>query len=188
MIFLILGILSWIGIHLCATLRLQIRGRLVAKMGLSKYRALFSVAIVISVFLIVIGWRSTAAIHLYNPPLHNSPVVALLMLVAILLMAGGGYKGNIRRFIRHPQLTGAILWAGAHLLANGDNRSAMLFGGIGLWAALSAVLISRREGEWVKPAPTPMPKEFLGLAIAVAVFAGLSYLHPYFAGVAIRSS
>jgi hypothetical protein len=72
----------------------------------------------------------------------------------------------------------------AHLLANGDNRSVLLFGGLGLWALLETVVINRRAGEWIKPEAPALAIEFKLLVISAAVFASLVYLHPRFAGVA----
>ena len=41
---------------------------------------------------------------------------------------------NVKRLLRHPQLTGVALWGIGHLLANGESRSIILFGGLGAWA------------------------------------------------------
>ena len=43
----------------------------------------------------------------------------------------------------------------SHLLANGDGRSIVLFGGLGLWAVVAIVAINRRDGAWQKPEPQP---------------------------------
>jgi len=186
MILLNLGVLLWAGAHLSSSFRTGIRQGLIDKMGPDKYRGLFSLVILLSVAMIVFGWRSTDTIHLYDPPLWNSPLTSLLVGIAFLLMAGAGYGGNIRRIIRHPQLTGVVVWAGAHLLANGDNRSAILFGGLGLWALVSMLVISKRDGAWVKPSPMPLSRELIGIAITIAVFATVFYLHPYFTGMKIH--
>ncbi len=85
--------------------------------------------------------------------------------------------------IRHPQLTGFAIWAGAHLLANGDRQSLILFGGLGLWAVLAILFINRRDGAWVKPDPLPMTAEVKPLAIAIVGFAVLFFAHPWLFGV-----
>jgi uncharacterized membrane protein len=83
-----------------------------------------------------LGW----AVHLNN----------LLMVIAIVLLGVGSSKSRLRGKMRHPMLTGAIVWAVAHLLVNGDVPSLVLFGGLGLWAITSMILINRAE-----PAPQP---------------------------------
>jgi len=42
-------------------------------------------------------------------------------------------------------LTGVVVWAVAHLLVNGDLPSVVLFGGLGLWAIISMMIINRAE-------------------------------------------
>jgi uncharacterized membrane protein len=104
--------------------------------------------------------------------------------VALLLFAASGMTTNIKRVLRHPQLTGLATWAAAHLLANGELRSLVLFGGLGLWAVVAMLFINRRDGAWQKPEPQPMAGEWKPAAAAVAGFAVLYLLHPWIAGVA----
>ena len=56
------------------------------------------------------------------------------MLVAVALIGAGHSKGRARGWLRHPMLTGVVVWAVAHLLVNGDVASLVLFGWLGLWA------------------------------------------------------
>ena len=105
------------------------------------------------------------------------------MFVALLLFAASGMTTNIKRVLRHPQLTGVATWGAAHLLANGDLRSLVLFGGLGLWAIVAMLCINRRDGAWQKPELQPMLGEWKPLAAAVAGFVVLYLLHPWIAGV-----
>ena len=83
-------------------------------------------------------------------------------------------------------MTAVAVWAFAHLLLNGDSRSMILFGGMGIWAVLEMVLINRRDGEWVKPEAASWAREIRGLVISIVVMVVVVMLHPYIAGVAIR--
>jgi uncharacterized membrane protein len=74
------------------------------------------------------------------------------------------------------------VWSGSHLLANGDSRSLILFGGLGVWAVLEMLLISRREGPWKRPYAPALSVEIRGIVITAVIFFVLVYLHPYFAG------
>ena len=76
--------------------------------------------------------------------------------------------------------------AAAHLLVNGDSRSVVLFGSMGVWAILEIGLINRREGTWIKKPVPGWGRELRGLAISLVVFAVVVIAHPYFTGVAIR--
>ena len=73
----------------------------------------------------------------------------------------------------------------AHLLANGDSRSLVLFGGLAAWCVLEMLLINRRDGAWVKPAPPSWTVEVIGIAIGLAVAALFIGIHPWIAGVPV---
>jgi uncharacterized membrane protein len=105
------------------------------------------------------------------------------MLVALVLFAASGVPTNLKRFIRHPQLTGVATWAIAHLLSNGDSRSLVLFGGVGLWALLEIVAIDRREGQWARPPALPLSAEIKPLVGGVVLYAVFLLAHPYLFGV-----
>ena len=110
----------------------------------------------------------------------------LLVLIAFVLFGSAQYQTRIKRLIRHPMLTGVVVWACAHLMLNGDSRSVLLFGGLGLWAILEIVFINRRDRDWVKPPSPNWLQEFKGLAISLVIFVVVVMLHPYIAGVPIR--
>ncbi|MDX2476612.1 MAG: NnrU family protein, partial [Gammaproteobacteria bacterium] len=64
-----------------------------------------------------------------------------------------------------------IVWSIAHILLNGDSRSIILFGSMGLWAALEIIVINRRSGKLEKAAPPAWPREIKGLVISLVIFA-----------------
>ncbi len=186
MFYLALGIILWAGAHLVATLRPGFRDALIAKLDANKYRGLFSLVVVAAIGLIVFGWRNSHSIHVYDPPLWNSPLTIFFVWIAFVLMAASAPANNIKRFVRHPQLTGVLVWAGAHLLANGDNRSLMLFGGLGVWALLEIFLINKRDGAWEKPEAVPFTRDLKIALIATVVVVVLMMLHPFFTGMQIQ--
>ena len=53
----------------------------------------------------------------------------ILVPIALVLFAAANMPTRIRALVRHPMLLGLLLWAFAHLLANGEVRSVVLFGG-----------------------------------------------------------
>ena len=107
------------------------------------------------------------------------------MLIAFILFIVSGAPGNLKRFVRHPQMAGVIVWAIAHLLANGDSRSLVLFGGLGIWAILEILLINRRDGEWQKPEPVPISADGITVVIGFLAFAAVFYFHGTLFGVAL---
>ncbi len=184
MALLIAGVVLWSIVHLFPSLMPAGRAALVGRVGEGPYKGIFSLALVGSIVLIVIGWRSTVPNNLYMPPLLGSPIVSALMLISFILFAAASAPGNIKRFLRHPMLTGVIVWGGAHLLANGDNRSVVLFAGMSLWAVISIVTINRREGTWdEKPAAVSIAKDIMTIVASVALLLLVAWGHSWLFGV-----
>lgn len=187
MTFLIAGVLLWSLVHFIPSMGQPLKAGLIGKMGENGYKGAFTMAMFVALALIVIGWRSIDQhTYLYTLPLWTRHLGMLLVLIAFLLFASSGQALRINQYLRHPQLTGMITWATAHLIMNGDSRSLVLFGGMGIWAILEIIFINRREGEWVKPEVAGWGKEIKVLLIGVVVFVVVAFAHPWLAGVAIR--
>ncbi len=183
MIWLVLGVVLWCAVHLLPSVGTSFKTALVGKVGAKGYRGVFSLFIVLAVVLIVIGWRTVGPDPVYIPPEGAKHATLALMLLSFILVGAAQYPTRIKRLIRHPQLTGVIVWAVAHLLSNGDSRSLVLFGGLGLWALIEIPLINARQGAWEKPDAPPAWKEIRGIVISLVVLAVILFLHPYFTGV-----
>ena len=183
MMLLVIGVLLWSGMHLFPCVAVEPRKLLIGRMGEQPYKGVFALTLVAAIVMMVLGWRSSVPYGIYSPPAWSAPAANLLMIVALVLFVASTVPTNLKRVIRHPQLTGFAIWAGAHLLANGDRRSLILFGGLGLWAVLAILSINRRDGAWVKPDPLPMTAEVKPLAIAIVAFAVLFFAHPWLFGV-----
>jgi len=185
MIWLIIGVLLWSGLHLMKVLTISLRESLLQKIGENAYKGIFSLGIIASIVLMVLGWRASPVIVLY-PPLEQTGIISImLMFVSLQLFARSTFRSNSKRFIRNSQMTGTIIWSFAHLLMNGDVASLILFGGLGIWAALQIILLNRRDGKWNKPASVPMSRELMPTLVGTVMFAVLFYLHGYFSGVAL---
>lgn len=183
MAFLVAGVILWSVVHLFPSLVPGARATLVNRMGENLYKALFSVDIVIALGLIVYGWRTTELALWYAPPLLGSPIVSALVFVAFFLFAATHAPGNTKRFLNHPMLTGTVLWGIAHLLANGENRSVVLFGGMAVWAVISIFTITRRDRPYKKPEPVPLSRDLMTLVAAAVVFVVALYSHEWAFGV-----
>ena len=186
MILLTLGVLLWAVTHLVPAVAPASRQALVTKVGENGYKGIFSLLLLLALALIIFGWRSIdQPTYLYTLPLWSRHLGMLLVLLGFILFVASGQPTRIKQYLRHPQLTGLILWAGAHLVMNGDARSLVLFGGLGLWAILEIVFINRRDGDWVKPDVPPLGQEIKILVIAVLVYAAVAWAHPWLTGVAL---
>lgn len=184
-ILLCLGLALWTGVHFIPSLVPEWRARGVAKLGPGPWKGLFSLLILASLVLIVLGWRGTPPEAIYVPPSWGRHATMALMVIALLLFFAARLTTNLKRLLRHPQLTGVTLWALAHLLSNGEMRSLVLFIGLGAWALLEMVVINRRMGEWVRPAPVSAARDVILIVMGLVAYGLLLYLHRYITGIAL---
>lgn len=185
MMLLCLGLVLWVTVHFVPSLGLGLRAGFVTKLGLGPYKGLFSILIITALVLMVMGWRSTPPEPVYTPPAWGWHATMVLMVIALLLFFAARLPNNLKRVLRHPQLTGVALWSLAHLLSNGEMRSLVLFTALGAWALLEMVAINRRVGEWVRPAPVPMKRDLVWVGVALALYGLLLYLHKYITGISL---
>lgn len=82
------------------------------------------------------------------------------------------------------------IWATAHLLANGDLGSMLLFGGFLAWAVMARISTKRRPEEIARSAA--MGNVAFGRGDVIAIVAGLAlyvvfalWLHPLLIGVPV---
>ena len=185
MTLLIIGMLVWSGAHLVPSLAQPLKNNWKSGLSDKGYQLSFSLIVVLSLLMIVFGWRSITPVTFYSLPDFTRPLAILLMVVAFLLFGASHHATRIKQFIRHPQLTSFIVWSAAHLLVNGDSRSIVLFGGMSAWAVLEIIAINRREGPSVKPLIPTWSAEIKGHAISLIIFFAMVLAHPYIAGVAL---
>jgi len=143
--------------------RPPVRPWLVRHLGLRGYYLGYSlVSVILLVWLIVAAGRAPF-VEVIPPqdvlrwgPLIVMPLVCLLAVMGLgmanPLSFGGMGKGpfdpthpGVLVFTRHPLLLAILLWALAHMLANGDLAHVILFGLFVLFPALSMGLIDRRK-------------------------------------------
>ena len=185
MTMFVLGLAGWCVAHLMPSVAPDLRGRLMSTVGAGPYKGLFALTIVGSLLLIIFGWRAADPSFVYAEPEWGRIVNMATMLVGLILFVSARLPTNIKRYIRHPQLTAVVLWAVGHLLANGDSRSVILFAVMAVWALVSMVTINRRDGAWMKPDPVPVARDLVPVVIGVVLYAILGWLHPYIAGISI---
>jgi uncharacterized membrane protein len=148
MALLIAGLALFIGVHLIPALP-RLRATLADRLGGGPYRGLFSLASAAGLALIVIGYGRMRGLgrgnpELWAPPVWIKHVVLLLMIPAMILLVAAYVPSRIRSAVRHPMLAALMLWAFAHLLANGDLASLMLFGSFLAFAVLDRISVARR--------------------------------------------
>ena len=179
---LLAGVLLWSFTHLVPALLPELRRRLVGRIGENPYKLVFTLLMALSIYLVISGWKATIPENLYLPPVWGRHLTALLMLPAFVLFFAPYPPNNIRRKLRHPQLTGVALWGVAHLIANGETRSVVLFAGLATWALLEMWLINRRDGAWTAPAAAPRRNDVLLVLAAVVIYVAVAASHRWLFG------
>jgi len=189
MLIISLGLAIWITIHLFPSVAPNKKELITNRLGNNAYQGIFALLILIGLGLIIYGWRNTVPSDIYNPVYAIRHPAMLLVVCGFILMAAANFPtSRINRFIRHPQLSGVLLWAIAHLLMNGDSRSVTVFSALAIWCVVSIFTINRRDGKWIKPEKTSeWGQEVLILFGAIIVSAIVVFLHEYLSGIKLLS-
>ncbi len=176
---LIAGLVLWSAGHFFMRLAPNMRKGMNEKLGVMGGKAVMGLVLLAAVVMVVKGYRAAPVDPAYDPPFWGKYLTSLLMVVSVALVGMGKTKGRARTWLRNPMLWGAVVWSGAHLLANGDVASVVLFGGIGLWALAQITLINTLGGKWDRPAPGPISGDIKWLVITVVVFVAIVAIHTW---------
>lgn len=177
LVILMVGIFLWMDAHWIKRLVPGVRTLMDARMGQGPARGLIAGLVILSVGLMIIGYRGSEVVPIYTPFKGAGHLNNLLMIIAVICLGLGSSKGRMKTWLRHPMLTGVVVWATAHLLVNGDLASIILFGGLGVWAVISMILINRAEGPWIPPVAGPVSRDIRLLVISAVVFAVIAGIH-----------
>lgn len=177
MTLLYLGIGLWCAAHLFKRVLPGARAALTDRLGEGPAKGVVAATLLLSLVLMVLGYRGADFAPVYTPIAGAGHLNNLLMLVAVILLGAGSSKGRMRSWLRHPMLTGVIVWSGAHLLVNGDYASVVLFGAMAVWAVVEMTMINYAEGDWARTEPGPARGDVRLLVISVVVFAVIAGLH-----------
>lgn len=198
-------------------IRPPVRPWLVRRLGAAGFGAAYSV-----LSLGVLAWLIGAAGRAPHVPLwpwapwQNHVVLTMMLPVCLILALSvarpnpfsfGGARNDrfdagrpgLVRLTRHPLLLALALWAGAHLLANGDLAHVVLFGTFAGFALLGMRLVDRRRRRelgdtWdaldaarrrapALPPPVSRSGAAIRLALGLGLYAALLWLHPFLFGV-----
>ena len=179
---LLLGVLLWSVLHLVPAVAVDFRKNLVSRIGEQPYKGIFALFMVLALYLVISGWKASIPESVYLPPAWGRHLTALLVLISFILFIAPYHATNLKRYLRHPQLAGVALWGFAHLLANGEARSIVLFGGLALWAVIEIIMLNRRDGAWVKPDPVPRKKDFVLLVAGFTTYIIVALSHQWLFG------
>jgi uncharacterized membrane protein len=180
---LAIGVLLWSLVHFIPSIAAEFKKALFNRYGENAYKGPFAVLMIISLYLIISGWKSLTPVEpevlnaIYTVPEWGGHAAALLVLISFVLFFAPYPANNIKRLMRHPQLAGVAIWGVGHLLAVGTARAMVLFGGFTIWALIEIVLINKRDGTWVKPEKAPFKNDVALVTFAVLAYLAFLYTH-----------
>ncbi|WP_415921478.1 NnrU family protein [Tateyamaria sp. SN6-1] len=134
-------------------------------------------AIAVSILLMIIGYRGTEFLPVWQPPAFMVHINNLGMLIAIYMLSPAPKRGKLLQGLRHPMLTGFSIWAVAHLLVNGDLASIILFGGLLVWAVLTARIINAADPAWTPNTGGSYAKDAMFLVGSVVLLGLIGMVH-----------
>jgi uncharacterized membrane protein len=189
LLVMILGLALFLGVHTLTTQR-GVRAQIIASAGESGYKIGYSLISAGGLALIFWGfahYRATGWIEFWYPPTASKHIAAALMLPAVILVVASYVRGRIYTTLKHPMLAGVKLWAAAHLIANGDLGSIILFGSFLAWAVFDRISLKRRSDAGGPPIPVGGPgNDLIAVAVGVVAYLALGFaFHPIVIGVPV---
>ena len=186
---MILGLVLFLGVHTLPTRR-ELRAQTVAAMGEGGYKIGYTLVSLAGIALIVWGfahYRATGWIDVWDPPKALKHITVALMLPAVILVVAAYIRGRIYAALKHPMLAGVKLWAAAHLLANGDLGSIILFGSFLGWAVFDRISLNRRTDAGSPPIPVGgWGNDLIAVAVGLVAYLALAFaFHPVVIGVPV---
>jgi uncharacterized membrane protein len=145
---LILGLILFLGLHSIRIVADGWRVRQIERIGLPRWKTIYSILAVIGLVLIVVGFAMARQhpVPLYVPPAWLRHLNSLFMLIALILFPAARVPNNmIKARLHHPQVLAVKTWAFGHLLANGMLHDVLLFGAFLLWSVVLFAASRRRD-------------------------------------------
>ena len=182
MILLALGVLLLALQHLVAAVP-ALKGRVKESLGERAYGPVFGILSLVAAAIIVLGWRMSDFVPVYEPAPWGRHVNFGLTLIGFICLGIFLFRGSLRQRLRFPMALAVIFWATGHLFANGDMRSLILFGGL-LAYALLHLAIGIANG--VRPTPEVRNgHDLVSVLAGIALYGVMTQLHLVLIGVPV---
>ncbi len=186
MLWLIIGLILFHGLHSVRMVAPEWRDAKLASMGEGPWKGAYSVVSIIA--LVVMIWGYSIARQdftlVYFPPTWGVPLALILMALSFIsLMVFNLRAGALKPILKHPMLLSIKLWAVAHLFVNGDLASVLLFGSFLVWAILNRISVKRRNDPI--PEKGPVTNDIIAVVTGLALWALFIWgAHEWLFGVA----
>ncbi len=179
MIYLIAGLLIFLGLHSVRIVADDWRSAQIARLGEKTWKLGYTAVSLISFGLILWGFHLARQEPIVLWPriegMHH--VAGPLMVIAFILLAAAYVPRNyIKAKTGHPMVLSVKTWALAHLLANNTLADLLLFGGFLAWAVVAYISLRRRDRA---AGVVPGPATTMGtvLTVIIGVIAAILFAH-----------
>lgn len=189
MTLLVIGIIVFLGIHLLPTFP-HVRESLIEMLGDRAYKAAFGVLSLAGFALLVWGFATAPVIQVWSPPPWTRWVAIVLMLPAFIFLVAAYVPGRIKTKLKHPFLVAIKTWALAHLIANGDLASILLFGSFLAYAVYDRIALKGRQPTELigTTAEGGARNDLIAIVLGVLFYVVfLVWLHPLLIGRAVMA-
>ena len=186
MTILILGLCLFLSMHSLGFLAPAWRGQMVARLGQTGWQGIAGLVGLVGFILIVWGYglARAAPLNIYSPPIWTRHLSLQIMLPVFPLLLATYLPGRIQAAVVHPMLTAVIIWALAHLTANGNLADLLLFGGFLAWALTDRISLLTRQAPAVQGAPRRKANDLIALGAGLALYVVfLLWAHKWLFGV-----
>lgn len=139
MLFLVWGLVIFLGTHSIRVTGDGLRDQLVQRIGPARFKAIYALSSLLGFALLVYGFgiARDMPVVLWAPPPAMKHLAYLLTLLAMVLMAAVYVPHNaIKAKLHHPMVLSVKVWALAHVLANGTLAHVVLFGSMLMWSVV----------------------------------------------------
>lgn len=217
---MIAGCLGFMFIHLAVS-GTPLRGVLVRLMGEKAYLGSYSLLSLVTLGIMITGYGQVDhADFVWMPDPMLYKVTKVLVLIALLLIVMGAFTSNptavgneqaldqevtgLLKITRHPIQWGILLFAVAHIIANGDTNSIMFFGTLITVSFLGMLAMDNRHAAEDTPAWRKFMDEtsmvpfvalltgrlkftladisWPGLGVGLLIYAAAYFFHGYLSG------
>ncbi|MGY6627936.1 MAG: NnrU family protein [Oceanicaulis sp.] len=179
---LIIGLVLLLGVHMIRLIGL--RGPVVRLISEPLYAVFYSVISAVGLALVIYGHiLSHPSPTVWLPPEWTRTVALFAVPVSLVLLVAAYLPSHIRSWTRHPMTLAVFLWSGAHLLANGEQASIVLFGSFFAWSIVILIEAYARGGQFARPGR--WGADAAAIVIGLGAAALFAYFHMQLFGVAV---
>ncbi len=142
----------------------------------------YGILSLLGLVLLIWTFRTAVRTPLYDPPSWGIHANYALTLIAFIFLGIFLFRGSWRQKFAYPLAIAILFWGAGHLLANGDDTTTLLIGGL-IILAVAQVLLSRAS----KPAQFE-PREghnLLSVLAGIALYGVMTQLHTALIGVPV---